>query len=308
MTASQTNCLQGRPLIFGEVLYDVFPDGHAVLGGAPFNVAWHLKGLGLEPLFVSTVGDDPKGEQVLAAMQAWDMTTEGVGIDGAHPTGQVAITLEGKDARFDIRPHQAYDHIDAAAVSGLGQAHALSLIYHGSLIARSTGNRETLKRLIAEAKLPAFVDVNLRPPWWDADTVTEMIQQARWVKLNGDELATQVPGTADTEDELRRAATELLSRHDLECVIVTLGAQGAFIASHGGVVSGAAPQPAQVIDTVGAGDAFSAVTIYGLHRGWPHQLILERALGFASAVVAQRGATSMNRSLYASHLAQWDNP
>lgn len=307
MTASPTNPLQGRPLVFGEVLYDVFPDGHAVLGGAPFNVAWHLKGLGLEPLFVSSVGDDANGERVLEAMRAWDMTTEGVRIDGAHPTGQVTITLEGKDARFDIRPDQAYDHIDANAVSGLSQAHEVSLIYHGSLIARSTGNRATLQRLVAEASIPAFVDVNLRPPWWDADTVTEMIQQARWVKLNGDELATQVPGTTETEDGLREAAAELLLRHDLELVIVTLGAQGAFISAGAGVVSGAAPQPEQVIDTVGAGDSFSAVTIYGLHQGWSHQLTLERALSFASDVVAQRGATSMNHRLYTAHLEAWNN-
>ena len=36
-----------RAIIFGEVLFDTFPDGTAVLGGAPFNVAWHLQGFGL---------------------------------------------------------------------------------------------------------------------------------------------------------------------------------------------------------------------------------------------------------------------
>jgi hypothetical protein len=58
------NDIDCRPVIFGEVLYDCFPDGEAVLGGAPFNVAWHLQGLGLSPLFISRVGDDPLGHRV----------------------------------------------------------------------------------------------------------------------------------------------------------------------------------------------------------------------------------------------------
>ena len=69
---------QTRPLIFGEVLFDEFPDGSCVLGGAPFNVAWHLQAFGLQPLFISALGEDEAGQQIVAAMRAWGMDLSGV--------------------------------------------------------------------------------------------------------------------------------------------------------------------------------------------------------------------------------------
>ncbi|MBA1332725.1 carbohydrate kinase, partial [Candidatus Endoriftia persephone str. Guaymas] len=53
--------MESHPIIFGEVLFDCFEDGSRVLGGAPFNVAWHLQALGAAPLFISRVGDDSLG-------------------------------------------------------------------------------------------------------------------------------------------------------------------------------------------------------------------------------------------------------
>ncbi len=48
--------------VFGEVLFDCFPNGKQVLGGAPFNVAWHLQALGDDPTFISQIGDDTLGK------------------------------------------------------------------------------------------------------------------------------------------------------------------------------------------------------------------------------------------------------
>ena len=76
-------------VVFGEVLFDVFPGGEAVLGGAAFNVAWNLQGLGLAPLFVSRVGADELGRRVLDAMASWGMETRGVEVDSSRPTGRV---------------------------------------------------------------------------------------------------------------------------------------------------------------------------------------------------------------------------
>ena len=75
-----------RPLVFGEVLFDCFPDGAEVLGGAPFNVAWHLQGFGQEPLFVSRIGDDIRGNQIRAAMSDWGMSLSGLQLDTSHAT------------------------------------------------------------------------------------------------------------------------------------------------------------------------------------------------------------------------------
>jgi len=101
-----------RPVMFGEVLFDMFPDGSVVLGGAPFNVAWHLQAFGLSPLLISRVGADALGRQVSAAMQEWGMDRSGLQLDSAHPTGTVSISFSDGEPKFDIVPNRAFDYIE----------------------------------------------------------------------------------------------------------------------------------------------------------------------------------------------------
>ena len=152
-----------------------------------------------------------------------------------------------------------------------------------------------------------FVDVNLRDPCWDADTVEGLLKTARWAKLNDEELGTVLPGTVQTEDGLERAAKEALSRFGLEAIVVTRGAGGAFITTAEGTVSGRPPPVETLVDTVGAGDAFCAVTLFGLHAGWSASETIGRALAFASAICGQRGATSPDHDLYRRTLESWGN-
>ena len=295
--------LQGKPLIYGEVLFDIFPGDKKVLGGAPFNVAWHLQGFGLSPLLISRIGSDDEGNSVVDAMHQWTMDSSGIQRDLVYPTGGVEISMQGTDHRFDIRPEQAYDHIDFEPLDDAVRGQNLSLIYQGSLIARNPASRDTLQRLISEKHLPVFVDVNLRDPWWDTTTVEGLLKAARWAKLNDGELGTVLPATVQTDDGLERAAKEALSRFELDAIVVTRGAEGAFITSVDGTVSGKPPLVENLVDSVGAGDAFCAVTLFGLHKGWSASEIIGRALAFASAVCEQRGATSPDRDLYERTLA-----
>ena len=99
------------PVLFGEVLFDRFPSGDVVLGGAPFNVAWHLQAFGLAPLFLSRVGDDDLGREVLSAMRSWGMETFGVQVDSEHPTGAVEVRIADDEPSYEILPEQAYDYI-----------------------------------------------------------------------------------------------------------------------------------------------------------------------------------------------------
>ena len=140
-----------RIVIFGEVLYDCFPDGSVVPGGAPFNVAWHLQAFGMSPLFVSRVGEDTLGRRILDAMQEWGMDTSGLQFDARHPTGRVEITLESGQPRFDILPGQAYDFIDAEALPPVAGE---TVLYHGSLALRREDSRKALERLRQETRLP----------------------------------------------------------------------------------------------------------------------------------------------------------
>ena len=305
MSSTITPPLQGKPLICGEVLFDIFPGDKKVLGGAPFNVAWHLQGFGLSPLLISRIGSDDEGNSVVDAMHQWTMDSSGIQRDLVYPTGGVEISMQGTDHRFDIRPEQAYDHIDFEPLDDAVRGQNLSLIYQGSLIARNPASRDTLQRLISEKHLPVFVDVNLRDPWWDTTTVEGLLKAARWAKLNDEELGTVLPATVQTDDGLERAAKEALSRFELDAIVVTRGAEGAFITSVDGTVSGKPPPVENLVDSVGAGDAFCAVTLFGLHKGWSSSEIIGRALAFASAVCEQHGATSPDRDLYERTLASW---
>ena len=288
-----------RPLLFGEVLYDCFPDGSRVLGGAPFNVAWHLRALGLDPLVVSRVGDDAPGRLVLEAMGRWSLDATGMQRDADSPTGQVVVRIEDAEPHFHIVPGQAYDRIEPPAVP----LPDVGLLYHGTLALRAEASRASLFHLRESLAAPVFIDVNLRDPWWSATLVAKTLDGARWCKLNEIELR-RLAGAGDPG----RAAARLIADHGLERVFVTLGAAGAFALAADGEYHAVAPWPGiAIIDTVGAGDAFSAAVITGLLGGWPMEVALGRAQQLASAVCSLRGAVAASHVFYQQVFARWDS-
>lgn len=278
--------------IFGEVLFDCFPSGEEVLGGAPFNVAWHLQALGDAPLFISRIGDDALGDTISSEMQLWGITIEGLQRDSHHPTGRVNISFTDNEPSYDIAPDSAWDFIELPANSVLSQQ---GLLYHGSLAARSEKNRQTLEKLSNNNDLSLFVDVNLRDPWWHKDEVYLWLEQASWVKLNQDELAELGFRSADLHQDMTRMHTHF----HLDQLIVTCGEKGAIVRDSEGEFHLVKPSAAtQVVDTVGAGDAFTAMYIHGLVNQWDINTALHRAQAFASEIVGLRGATTKDKQIY----------
>ena len=288
-----------RPCVFGEVLFDRFPDGSEVLGGAPFNVAWNLQAFGCHPYFVSRIGNDELGEKIQSEMHTWGMDIAGVQIDAVRATGTVDITINDNEPAFNILANAAYDNIDA---TGLPTG-PVSMIYHGSLALRDERNRATLQALKSVTRAPVFMDVNLRDPWWEEHELHRLLSGARWVKLNENELDTLSPGQSDRHHQV----SNLQKSHELELVIVTLGGEGGFASAADGTIARVRPAAEfDIVDTVGAGDAFASVCILGLLNGWNTGLILERAQAFASAVVGIRGATTTDKSFYHQFVSNWD--
>ncbi|MEJ2619109.1 MAG: carbohydrate kinase [Candidatus Thiodiazotropha sp.] len=286
-------------IIYGEVLYDCFPTGEQVLGGAPFNVAWHLQAFGQSPYFVSRVGRDADGERILQAMRDWGMETAGVQLDDQHPTGRVMITLEQGEPSYDIMADAAYDFIDPTAFASLN----CDMLYHGSLGLRNPVASQALDQLKRNGAKRVFLDVNLRPPWWQRESVMTWISQADWLKLNQHEL-DQLDGNGD---DLHKQAMAFKQSHGLSGLIVTLGEQGALLLTDEASPLQVAPEATQqTVDSVGAGDAFTAVMLLGLSAQWPLDITLQRAQSFASAIVGQRGATVSSVAFYADFLQRWD--
>ena len=286
------------PFVFGEVLYDCFEDGARVLGGAPFNVAWHLQAFGAQPLFISRVGDDTLGHKIRDTMQRWGMHGAGLQLDADHSTGEVRVTLQGGQPSFDILADRAYDFIDSLSLPPGRPA----LIYHGSLALRSPVSAATYAKLLSERPAPVFIDVNLRDPWWWPEQIEQLLYAATWVKINDHELEILM----NTTNGLRNKAERLLEQYDLELVIVTRGKAGAFALQPDGTLAEVTPKAeTRVVDTVGAGDAFASVCILGLLHQWSLELTLERAQDFASLIVGQRGATVDEIGLYQPLQCNW---
>lgn len=287
-----------RPLIFGEVLFDCFPDGSRVLGGAPFNVAWHLQAFGMAPLFVSRVGRDPEGARIRQAMSDWGLSTAGLQSDAEHPTGRVEVRIEDDEPAYEIVTGSAWDHIAADELP----AGTFPLLYHGSLAGRSGASAAALVSLRRRGT-PVFVDVNLRPPWWQRHQVLALLQGARWIKLNRDELAALSDTQLGREADARRL---LATCPGAELLLVTDGEKGALALTPAGELQRVRPpQRLSVVDTVGAGDAFASVIILGLLVGWPLPQLLERAQQFAAALVGIRGATCNDPGFYKEFIRDW---
>jgi fructokinase len=294
------------PLIFGEVLYDCFPDGNDVLGGAPFNVAWHLQGFGLDPLMLSRIGNDALGSSVRQRMNDWHMRTDLLQTDAEHPSGRVLVSLDEKgSAQYEIAAEQAYDYIDAQPALAMFANEAPALLYHGSLALRQAVSRQALTDLKNRLNSPIFLDINLRAPWWTPDAIKPLLQQATWAKLNDDELRILDPDFADSA-KWNTCLNRFCQTYNLHTLIVTLGGDGALLkqAEQDSFLV-MSPPPVNIVDTVGAGDSFSAVCILGILQNWAPELILERAVGFAAEICQIRGATSNNHALYEQYQQHW---
>ncbi|MDH5423965.1 MAG: carbohydrate kinase [Gammaproteobacteria bacterium] len=287
-----------RLVIFGEVLFDCFPDDSRVLGGAPFNVAWHTQAFGLNPLLISRIGDDAMGAEIQSAMLNWGMDTDGLQVDTVHPTGVVTVNFDQGNPAYNIIENSAWDFINSRQLLEIDD---YSMLYHGSLALRKAVSANCLAEVKNRCSESVFVDVNLRPPWWNLSLINAVIKGANWLKINDEELLQLVPDEKDSESRARF----LLSQYALNLIIVTKGSAGAVVISENDLLSVQPEKTINVIDTVGAGDAFSSVLLLGLHNDWSLNDTIKRAQQFASAVVGLHGATTLDKNFYTPFIENW---
>ena len=288
------------PAIFGEVLFDCFEDGSRILGGAPFNVAWHLTAFGQTPLMISGLGEDEYGADILARMRVWEMQTTGMQIIPGFPTGQVQVRFQQGEPHYEIVKPVAWDQVD---FHQLPDASKTPLLYHGTLALRSDVSRQALEFLKQQSQSPIFLDVNLRDPWWNAEQVKPLMVDAYWIKLNDQELIELFPDSTTEQDALQH----LFNFPAVQFVLLTKGKDGAELLHRDGRQWQINPsQQLEVVDTVGAGDAFTSIFLLGILLGWPEQQTMQRAQDFASAIVSLRGATTNDKTFYQHFRQQWE--
>lgn len=304
----------GSIVVFGEALVDDF-GSHQVLGGAPFNVARHLAAFHASPVLVSRIGDDANGAAIRAEMARFSMWEDGLQVDPCMPTGRVVVECDGESHRFLIQPDQAYDYIEGAIAQEAMRAFRASTIYFGTLAQRAPASRHALHALLGTSKARRYLDLNMREGQVSARCVFESLHDADIVKVNEDELHDLLRlyhhgrlSSADMQDpSLRAVCAALIRVFSLELLIVTLGPRGAVCFDAAGTMTCAwNDKPlARLVDTVGAGDGFSAIFLLGSSLGWPLDTTLARANSFAAGICMIAGAVPTDKKFYDGWIDSW---
>ena len=276
----------------GEVLWDLFPDG-ARFGGAPANVACaaaSLLGATGAVTLVSALGDDRRGREAIGFLRQRRVDVSALQITGA-PTGTVTVQLDDSgQALFNISDNVAWDHI-VWSEKWSDLAASADAICFGSLAQRGDISRQTIQKFInatPASSLKVF-DMNLRAPFYAPDTLIQSLELANVLKLNDQELcviANILSLSGETIDILK----SLQDDYQISSIALTQGAAGAMLLRHSEAVR-VPSVPTTVVDTVGAGDAFTAALMIGLLNEQPLKEIAHFATGVSSYVCSQRGAT-----------------
>ena len=271
----------------GAVLWDVFPDGER-LGGAPANFAVHAAALGARSTMVSCVGDDARGKTALEILSGRGVATDAVQIHAHRPTGSVNVALVDGQPTYEIVEGVAWDAITwCSELAPIAQsAHALCF---GTIDQREAQSRRAIINFldVASPDCLCVYDINFRQHYHTDEIVWESLTRADVLKLNDEEvglLRDYVGGEEDVDVFL----TGIRARFDLRCVILTLGEQGCWVVSEGGICQ-AVGQRQQVVNTVGAGDAFTAAFVMHLLAGAPMQICAEQANAVGGFVTTQDG-------------------
>ncbi|MES2019030.1 MAG: PfkB family carbohydrate kinase [Pseudomonadota bacterium] len=301
-------------VIFGEALVDDFVT-EQVVGGAPFNVARHLAAFLSPQLMITCIGNDKNGAVVHGEFERFAMSEAGLQIDKMEETGRVVVERNAKGHRFVILPGQAYDFINPELALAAFEKVEPATLYFGTLAQRCARSRDTLHALLEASNATRYLDLNLRDGHYDERCVFHSMHAADIVKVNEEELQSLFRWYFDIQpespplsgDEVRASCAALVQMFSLQGLIVTLGHRGSVYFGDDGavIIHRDNPVPPYVIDTVGAGDAFSAIFLLGRIRGWELEQTLARANEFAAAICAIPGAVPRDLGFYDKWAARW---
>jgi fructokinase len=282
-----------RILSTGEILWDLV-EGKEFLGGAPLNFSATSQRLGNFVSLLTGVGDDELGRKALQQMNSLGLNTDFVQTIRDAPTGTALVTLdESGSASFRISRPAAFDvlNVDSALIHRC-QTALPDWIYFGTLANAHAHNEEMLHSLVEQLQpVKRFYDMNLRDGHWNLPLVERLSGLATVIKLNDEEAKRifdlrfgKLPYT------LERFCERWSGAFGVQQICVTMGSAGCALYSDE-VFRTFAGYSVDVVDTVGAGDAFAAGLLYGLDLGWSPQRIASFANALGAMIASRRGAT-----------------
>ena len=280
-------------ICFGEILWDIFEDGKK-LGGAPFNVTNSLKDLGADVEFISRIGKDFLGNEILKELKSRGVSTIFLQEDPIYPTGKVTVSIDSDgSAKYEIDNDSAWDYIEKEAKTVKMVSDASAFVF-GSLIARAK-SFEALNSFLKVSKFSIF-DINLRPPFYNQSLLIDLMNKSDMLKFNDGELDIIASGLESPFNSIDKNIEFIAERTKTKIICVTKGKYGAVLYHHGDWFYNNGYR-VKVKDSVGAGDSFLATLINGLIEKEPLQKTIDYACAMGALVANSFGANptiSMN--------------
>lgn len=273
-----TSSLKYKVVCFGEILWDVLPN-EALPGGAPMNVAYHLKKLGIEPALITRVGTDDWGEKLVSLMEQNNISADFFQWDDTLETGKVTATInQHKEVTYEIIKPVAWDNIEWEEEWETLVSSAEYFVF-GSLATRSEISRDTLFRLLEIAQFKVL-DINLRPPHYNRAIIEQLLGTINLLKLNQAELELITGWFTKYQSDTDRIKV-LQDKFHIPNIVVTKGEHGSLFNCNGIIYSHPGYRVV-VADTIGSGDSFLAALLAKLSAGYSP----DEALSFAGALGA----------------------
>ncbi len=277
-------------LSFGEILFDVYPET-ATLGGAPLNFCAHAARAGAKTAMLSAVGDDELGRDALAQVRSYDIDTRYTAILSDKMTGRCMVTLnEAGVPKYDLLRGVAYDYIP---VPEFGDEH-YDVLYFGTLSLRADYNRATLENLL-ERKIAdeVFVDMNIRAPFYSAESILMGLKNATMLKISDEELPVIAESILGAGEHKQEDVIAYIAKTfpNVKLLVLTCGGDGSVAYNFmTGEVTPCQAVKTKVVSTVGAGDSFCATFLVNYLNGVSVPEALTKASKVSAYVVSQEGA------------------
>ncbi len=273
----------------GEVLFDVLPAGKE-MGGAPVNFTFHAQSLGFRAYPISAVGQDADGQAIIDKLTMTGLSAEFIQqVD--YPTGTAHVLLDENGVpNFTITENVAWDHIQWTDEM-IALATKVDTVCFGSLAQRSPDSRESIQEFLRHTKddcMKSF-EINMSQNYYSRDVIETSLQSANVLKLNDDELVI-LQQVLELQGSFEIALCALRDRYELGYIALTRGAEGSLLMDRQ-VCCDCPGFQAEVVDTVGAGDSYTAAMAFGILHQLPLDQINRLANQVAAHVCSQAGAT-----------------
>ena len=244
-------------ICFGEVLWDVYTD-KIEIGGAPFNVYHRLHSFGLDANFISSIGKDELGNNIINYFKNHNLNTNFLNIDKYHKTGQVLVTLKSGEPNYNILENVAWDYIPFKK-DYLKNYDGFDCIVYGSLGIRNDISFMTLKRLLSFSKFKIF-DLNLRQNFYSKSKVKYLLNESDFLKINMEELLKLAIIFKLKYSDIERLTESIYLMFNLKFICVTNGSINSTIYDGNNFIT-IDSFKVKSIDNLGAGDNFLACFI-----------------------------------------------